>query len=234
MKFHKHSDNNYSHLYICFAYISPKSSGRFQLDDVSKLDKLHNDVMKLMRKGSVMIIGDINCRTDTEDDFIDIQPAEQFVVIADHDDIHISDLVNNCLRKHRVSEDKIVNENGKQLLNMWKTDNMFIVNGRIGSDPKCDFTCHTARGQSVADYVIVDGFLLRNISVFSVNKLCPLSDHCRISIHLKLDACANQETKCNSNVRTYYKWKETDKMIHDKVINSAEYQVQLSDNKKIT
>ena len=39
----------------------------FRLDDVSKLDKLDNDVM---------ILGDINCRTGTEDDFIDIQPAE--------------------------------------------------------------------------------------------------------------------------------------------------------------
>ena len=48
---------------------------------------------------------------------------------------------------------------------------------------------------------------------------------------MKLDACATQKTKSNSNVRTYYKWKETDKLIHDKVINSAEYQVQLSDNK---
>ena len=70
-----------------------------------------------------------------------------------------------------MSEDKIVNENGKQLLNMCKTDNLFIVNGGIGSDQKCDFTCHTARGQNVVDYFIVDGLLLRNISVFSVNKL---------------------------------------------------------------
>ena len=133
LKFHKQSGNNSSHLYFCCTYISPKSSGRFQLDDVSKLDKLHHDVMKFKRKGRVMILGDINCRTGTEDDFIDIQPAEQFVVVPDDDDIHINDaIVNNCVNKHRMSQDKIVNENGKQLLNMCKTDNLFIVNGRIG------------------------------------------------------------------------------------------------------
>ena len=236
LKFHKHSDYNSSHLYFCCTYISPKSSGRFQLDDVSKLDKLHNDVMKFNRKGRVMILGDIhvNCRTGTEDDFIDIQPAEQFVVVPDDDDIHISDvIVNNCVNKHRMSEDKIVNENGKQLLNMCKTDNLFIVNGRIGSDPKCDFNCHTARGQSVVhvDYFIVDGLLLRNISVFSVNKLTPLSDHCSIIINMRLDACATQKTESNSKVRTYYKWKEADKMIYNEAINSVEYQVQLSDIK---
>ena len=126
-----------------------------------------------------------------------------------------------------MSEDKIVNENGKQLLNMCKTDNLFIVNGRIGSDPKCDFTCHTARGQTF----IVDGLLLRNISVFSVNRLTPLSDHCSISINMKLDACAPQKRESNSKVRTYYKWKETDKMIYNEAINSVEYQVQLSDIK---
>ena len=126
---------------------------------------------------------------------------------------------------------QIVNENGKQLLNMCKTDNFFIVNGRIGSNPKCDFTCHTARGQSVVDYFIVDGLLLRNISVFSVNKLTPLSDHCSISINLRLEACATQKTESNSKVKTYYKWKETDKMIYNEAINSVEYQVQLSDIK---
>ena len=119
-----------------------------------------------------MILGDINCTTGTEDDFINIQPAEQLVVVPEDDDIQMSDvIVNNCVNKQRMSEDKIVNENGKQLLNMCKTDNLFIVNGRIGNDPKCDFTCHTARGQSVVDYFKVDGLLLRNISVFSVNKL---------------------------------------------------------------
>ena len=126
-----------------------------------------------------------------------------------------------------MSEDKIVNENGKQLLSMCKTDNLFIVNGRIGSDPKCDFTCHTARGQSVVDYFIVDGLLLRNISVF----LTPLSDHCSISINLRLDVCATQKTESNSKVRTYYKWEETDKMIYNKAINRVEYPVQLSDIK---
>ena len=94
------------------------------------------------------------------------------MVVPGDDDINISDvIVNNCVNKHRMSEDKIVYENGKQQLNMCKTDNLFIVNVRIGSDPKCDFTCHTARGLSVVDYFIVDGLLLRNIRVFSVNKL---------------------------------------------------------------
>ena len=59
----------------------------------------------------------------------------------------------------------------------------------------------------------------------------PLSGHCSISINLRLDACATQKTESNSKVRTYYKWKEKDKMIYNEAINSVEYQVQLSDIK---
>ena len=43
--------------------------------------------------------------------------------------------------------------------------------------------------------------------------------------------CTTQKTESNSKVRTYYKWKETDKMIYNEAINSVEYQVQLSDIK---
>ena len=66
--------------------------------------------MKFKRNGRVMILSGINCRTGTEDGVMDIQPAEQFVVVPGDDDIHISDvIVNNCVNKHRMSEDKIVN-----------------------------------------------------------------------------------------------------------------------------
>ena len=37
--------------------------------------------------------------------------------------------------KHRCSDDKIVNENGNELLNMCVCNNLCIVNGRIGEYP---------------------------------------------------------------------------------------------------
>ena len=48
---------------------------------------------------------------------------------------------------------------------------------------------------------------------------------------MRLNTCATQKTESNSKVRTYYKWKETDKMVYNEAINSVEYQVQLSDIK---
>ena len=60
------NSQNTVNIYVCCTYISPKSSCRYQLEDVSKLDTLHNNVIKFKNKGHVIILGDINCRTGTE------------------------------------------------------------------------------------------------------------------------------------------------------------------------
>ena len=128
---------------ICCTYISPKSSCRYQLEDVSKLDILHNNVLRFKNKGHVIILGDINCRNGTEDDFIDVSKVNNFVQVPEDEDLHIDDVisVNNYVNKHRISEDNVVNKNGRELLKLCKTD-IYIVNGRIGYDPECKFICH--------------------------------------------------------------------------------------------
>ena len=78
----------------------------------------------------------------------------------------------------------MINENRKKLLNICKNDNLFIVNGRIGSSKQCKFTCHTARGQSVVDYIIMDGETLRKVTKFSVDDVTPLSDHSSVRVTL--------------------------------------------------
>ena len=209
-------------IYFCCTYILPKSSCRYQLEDVSKLDILQNNVIEFKNKGHVIILGDINCRTGTEDDFIDVPQVNNFVPAPGDEDLHIDDVisVNNYVNKHRRSEDNVVNEYGGDLLKMCNTDNIFIVNGRIGNDPECKLTCHTSRGQSVVDYFIVNGTLLKNIKMFAVSELTPLSDHCSVSIQLNLDRdlCPkNRDNKCTT--RSYYKWKDEDKNRYIEVIN---------------
>ena len=102
-------------IYFCCTYISPKSFCRYQLEDVSKLDTLHNNVIKFKNKGHVIILGDINCRTGTEDDFIDVPQENNFVLAPGDEDLHIDDVisVNNYVNKHRRSEDNVVNEYGR-------------------------------------------------------------------------------------------------------------------------
>ena len=88
--------------------------------------------------------------------------------------------------KHRCPKEKIVNENGKELINLCVGNNLCIVNGRIGEYPDGSFTCHTARSESVVDYFIVNTEQLHSVSKFKVQANSPLSDHNCITMDIKL------------------------------------------------
>ena len=119
-------------MHICCTYIPPKSSCRYTPDDTCKLDILNSDVLKYknIRSGRIVILGNRNCRTGIENDFIDSQLSNAFVTAPNiHvDGIYIDDIVCEHIHRQRKSDDQMINENGKKLLN-----NCFIVNDRIGS-----------------------------------------------------------------------------------------------------
>ena len=79
-----------------------------------------------------MILGDLNCRTGLENDFIDSQLLNSFVITPEIDEIYIDAIVCEHIHRQRESDDQVINENGKKLLKICKNDNLFIVNGRIG------------------------------------------------------------------------------------------------------
>ena len=54
----------------------------------------------------------------------------------------------------RVSEDKVVNEYGKRLIDLGIINDLIIVNGRTEGDPSESLTLYTHNGGSVVDYVI--------------------------------------------------------------------------------
>ena len=116
-----------------------------------------------------------------------ISPPSSCRYMGDSVRINIKDVVascNNIVRMHRLSEDKVVNENCKDLLNMGISNNVYIVNDRIGENPNGQFTCHTARGESVVGYFLVSLELLLNISNFHVKSQTALSDHSSLALKL--------------------------------------------------
>ena len=128
-------------------YISPKTSCRYAGDDRSKLDIVREGIIKYEEKGHVMLMEDLNCRTRTEDDYISTDGSRNFVnIVNDDPTIEIDDVIKNCtvnIRKSLVSQDKVLNEYGRELLTICKSNNMFIVNDRIGDTPDGSYTCHT-------------------------------------------------------------------------------------------
>ena len=72
--------------------------------------------------------------------------------------------------------------------------------------------------------------LLKNINMFAVSELTPLSDHCSVSIHLTVGRgviASIKDNKCTT--KSYYKWKDEDKNKYIEAINSADTQKQLID-----
>ena len=143
-------------------------------------------------------MGDLNCRTGTADDYIPNDESTNFINIPiDVPTIEIDDIMSNGtvnILKSRISQDKLLNEYGRELLAICKSNNMFIVNGRIGDSPDGNFTCHTSNGQSVVDYFIVDSELLSNVTEFSVGQDNPLSDHNYLMTKIRTAKCVNIDT----------------------------------------
>ena len=62
----------------------------------------------------------------------------------------------------RVSEDKIVNSYGNELLSLCKICDLHICNGRFPPDSDSGrYTCHTANGSSCVDYAITSKTLIQ-------------------------------------------------------------------------
>ena len=94
----------------------------------------------------------------------------------------------------RSSQDQTVNNFGHVLLDICKSSNLQIVNGRYYKDSGVgNFTCHTANGgHSVVDYLLAPTSDLQSVlSDFEVGDMCPLSaDHCPLIFSLKMDHIA--------------------------------------------
>ena len=92
--------------------------------------------------------------------------------------IHVSGI--NLTQKHnlrRKKYDSQINEHGKSLLEICKTCDMRIVNGRTPGDSFGRITCHSPKGIGTVDYFIVSHEMLSLIGNFIVKEPTIFSDH---------------------------------------------------------
>ena len=138
----------------------------------------------------VLLMGDFNARTFSKPDFL--VEDECFNNHFNYDDnmtefFNVSSLLNNCkLSELRTSRDQLVNNEGNLLLDICKSNNLLILNGRCGSDK--NIGAMTFRNQSVIDYSIVFYQALHFVKMFTISDLDALfSDgHALISTTLQL------------------------------------------------
>ena len=100
--------------------------------------------MVYREKGEVIIMGDLNCRVRQETDYIESDDGDRFLNLpAQLDHTNFDGIVddNSCIIKNRISSNIVIIENGRELLQLCRTNKLYILNGRVGQEPEGEVKC---------------------------------------------------------------------------------------------
>ena len=89
--------------------------------------------------------------------------------------------------RHMINNDVRIDEYGQNVLDLCISSRCRILNGRTLGDTRGHSTSFRPNGNAVVDYALVSTDLLKNVSWFKVDNLTYHSDHCQISMCLKLN-----------------------------------------------
>ena len=125
----------------------------------------------------MIVSGDFNGRTGCYCDFI---LYDQYIEAGLDDSIRYKDIPT------RANRDNVTDAYGRRLLELCKTTNLLIANGRLGLDKDVgDFTFYGEKGCSVVDYLLLPLTDFETISSFKICDVTEFSDHAGISFGLK-------------------------------------------------
>ena len=159
-------------IYVSTTYLKP-CSGK---ESSNGFLKVTENIISLKNKGHIIINGDLNAKSGNLDDTI---PPDKF-----DDGFHIC--INDNPPK-RNSQDKKVNKRGIELVDMCKSFELNIINGRKTGDPFGKYTCFTWNGNSVVDYLSTPDSLFPQISSLEIREFLPwFSDYCPLHFTLEV------------------------------------------------
>jgi hypothetical protein len=184
-KLSKNSIRIQQNVYICALYIPPMNSP-YALEQPFEL--LERDIAEMCEEGEVLIMGDTNGRTGSKKDYIEYGKNDHCITqnhyIANQTSIPLSE---------RFNEDNECNSLGKQLIELCKNCQMYIVNGRTRGDIPGKCTCIQGKGCSTVDYAIASITLKDKIKYFNVTPPDGFSDHSLTKLGMKLPGMQNVE-----------------------------------------
>ena len=157
---------------FCGSYIEGDNSTYFNRHVYAELEENLLDI----NFENVCLLGDLNSRTGHLPDII---------VNNDHSDVGLE--FDDFKLLKRTSKDKQTNTMGYELISFCKSNQLAIVNGRLGEDQGVgDFTCKDA---SVVDYIIISYELFQFVVNFNIHPFNELFSDCHnaISIQFKLE-----------------------------------------------
>ena len=177
-------------------YIPPEHSPVHEIYNVDFFQKIESDISHFSQYGEIFLIGDMNSRTGKKHDYVD---HDSFLANFDIDDI----TVDTPLR--RLSMDSKANRFGDCLLDLCKSTEMRIVNGRVF--PNTDkMTCFSPNGESVVDYLITSETSFSSLSSMAIHEYNAFSNHAPISFSLIIGTDRSREATIKYNCTL--KWNE--------------------------
>jgi hypothetical protein len=192
VKLTKETTGEMKDVYIGTCYASPaprnslaKSKNSDETNDKhTSLERFFEEATQFSMKGEVILQGDINARTGDLPDFLTKDKFDDYFGI-----------VNNEKNPPRNSEDKKVCERGSLLLDLCRSGDYRIANGRKLGDLSGKFTSMQWNGSAVVDYVITQAANFSRVVEFKVGHFFPcLSDHCPLQYKLKINVNRNEST----------------------------------------
>ena len=190
-------------IYICCIYIPPITSKHYDND----IFYLENEINNFSNKGSILLIGDFNARTGCNLDFIENDSTEinKFTTQNLLPEYYDTDFV-----KKRNSVDKVVNLQGKNLLDLCVSARLRMLNGRYIGDLLGYYTCISNNGYSTVDYCIVSEHLFSSVLYFKTGDFSCWSDHARIEVVIKCNIDMHKKISLDKS-----KWKSAEVFMWD-------------------
>jgi hypothetical protein len=170
------------YIYIAICYFAPINSTFYtkkNLDKNCPYKSLEQDIYSLRNEGSILLLGDFNGRTKTNQSTILSNDSNPNPLWLDEDLV----LVN---RYKRNLEDLIENLYGTELIKLCISQDLIICNGLMKWVKSNHMTCVHELGSSVVDYVISDIHVYNQIVNFDLlNDHEPDSNHRPLTLTLK-------------------------------------------------
>ena len=148
--------------------------------------EVEKDCQKFKSFGDIIITGDFNARTKTDDDYI-IDEEDRFSPVNDLDHY----VVDSVLIARSNTDLNPVDSHGERLLELCKSNLLRILNGRFGNNSNRYIRYPNKLGDkpSVIDYTLTSKNLLSTIKSFNIEPFTILSDHC--CLHTRI-MCSNK------------------------------------------
>ena len=179
-----------------FYYCSP------EYGDSSFFEVVNSEIDKFNNEKNTFIFGDFNARTKTE--------CENIAHDKHDDDLGINPKIKELPLPRNSADMKLVNQRGKDFLDICRINDLSIANGRAMGDLFGKYTCHQKNGSSVVDYLITPPKSLQEVLEFRVGALHPLlSDHCSIMATIRLSramSCDQQKQIQMLDLPNKYIW----------------------------